>query len=163
MDKINQIKQQLREIDNLGGKIDEGIIDLVAILNSLGFPTRASCEGHVDHKFDCSPFVSIAPICESTPKNKQDLKDQLKGNHKYLPLIFDLLDEYYQENSDIVHSLRLTCVRDTNCIEFITRDYSKHIKDMQKREMLHKAYAEEINKFTQFLLKKYKEGYQVNV
>ncbi len=40
-------KQLLETTDKLGVPIESGIFDTVLYLNSLGFPTTQSCEGHI--------------------------------------------------------------------------------------------------------------------
>lgn len=44
--------------DGLGYSIDQGIKDTVIVLNVLGFTTRQSCEGHLDHG-DVSPWIDF--------------------------------------------------------------------------------------------------------
>jgi len=41
-------KEFKRMADNLGFGIDQNIFRSVIILNSLGYKTRQSCEGHLD-------------------------------------------------------------------------------------------------------------------
>ena len=45
--------------DKLGEPIDKGIFDTVVSLNILGFVTRQSCEGHLDHGLPY-PWVDVA-------------------------------------------------------------------------------------------------------
>ena len=44
-DEWLQAETQFRNLDN-GGKIDDGILDLVVALNLIGIPTIGSCGGH---------------------------------------------------------------------------------------------------------------------
>lgn len=44
--------------DGLGCPLDQGIKDTVIVLNLLGFTTRQSCEGHLDHG-DANPWVDF--------------------------------------------------------------------------------------------------------
>ncbi len=44
--------------DKLGEPIDKGIFDTVVALNILGFVTRQSCEGHLDHGLPY-PWVDV--------------------------------------------------------------------------------------------------------
>jgi hypothetical protein len=44
-DEWMQAETQFRNLDN-GGKIDDGILDLVVALNLIGIPTIGSCGGH---------------------------------------------------------------------------------------------------------------------
>lgn len=45
-------------VDRLGKRVDEGIIETVAVLNLLGFRTSQSCEGHL-HRACPHPWVMI--------------------------------------------------------------------------------------------------------
>lgn len=46
-------------VDGLGYPIDQGIKETVIVLNLLGFPTRQSCEGHLNHG-EASPWIDFA-------------------------------------------------------------------------------------------------------
>ena len=47
--------------DALGKPVDAGIKSLVTALNVSGFPTTASCEGHLDWGVP-APWVDVAPV-----------------------------------------------------------------------------------------------------
>src|SRR3989338_5305150 len=57
--------------DKVGGEMDPGIVETVAALNLLKFPTSGSCEGHPDHR-EAAPWVAI----KAKNKPKERYKDQ---------------------------------------------------------------------------------------
>ncbi|HEY4507646.1 MAG TPA: hypothetical protein VJJ47_02100 [Candidatus Paceibacterota bacterium] len=48
--RIEEVRRGLvGTVDGLGHGLDEGIVEAVVVINTVGFPTRQSCEGHAGH------------------------------------------------------------------------------------------------------------------
>ncbi|HYE22013.1 MAG TPA: hypothetical protein VD998_00305 [Verrucomicrobiae bacterium] len=53
----NKVKEASDYKDAVGNKMDDGVIETVAALNLLGFPTNQSCAGHPEKLI--SPYIGI--------------------------------------------------------------------------------------------------------
>jgi hypothetical protein len=89
-------------IDCIGRPVDLFIRDTVAILRLYGFPTTASCEGHLERRchypwVDIEVAETIAPLNEGKLKGERDLESLLEAFHRqrsdpsYAVLIIDKL------------------------------------------------------------------------
>ncbi len=151
--EVKRISDEVDKLeDKLGKPIDPGIKKAVIYLNYLGFCTRMSCEGHTDWGA-CYPSVSI---------NDPDLsknQDQWWADVENLE-IFKLIDEYNNlRDGNDDYALRLLPVHESDC------DYIGYIvikvgdtwidppSDGDPEDVLKKA-QEEMDKFTEFMIKK---------
>jgi len=85
--------------DKLGEPIDKGIIEGVAVLNKLGFPTSQSCEGHLDRGYPF-PWIEIYPHEpeEENWKENSALREKvIQEENKYKNKFQELIDSYNKE------------------------------------------------------------------
>jgi hypothetical protein len=142
-------KNFLIRTDKLGMAIDEGIFRSVVILNSLGFVTRQSCEGHPD-RFGTYPWIDIT---FNNPDEDKTVARELFFN----TLFKDLVDFY--SNRKIIHHIKLTYW------EFNEDELQIRICNMvnpnvyQNREEVIEHCKLELNSFCEFLNKKYNLNY----
>lgn len=76
--KLEKIKKHFEKVaDKLGKPIDRGIFETVVILNTFGFNTRMSCEGHLKRAYYIGPWVDIEIKEIPTVKKLKDKISQL--------------------------------------------------------------------------------------
>jgi hypothetical protein len=80
-----------RYVDAWGNRIDEGIKPIVSTLWRHGFPTRWSCEGHIDFPA-LRPFVTIA-LDQSA--DRLPIDQIRKAVDAYRTRLQNLLDSFY--------------------------------------------------------------------
>jgi hypothetical protein len=165
--------------DGLGSPIDPGIKETVIVLNLLGFPTRQSCEGHLDHG-NANPWIDLSldhqpqivvlqdqvsafvrtELTEQLPEGVQlkpafDRFEYLrfvyqKEANRYFQPLFELLDEFYQTH-EASEDDRLSIL-----VEGVIRLSSSGGRLQEQRSESERAaklqsYRDEMNAFTQFL------------
>ena len=146
-------KQLLETTDKLGVPIESGIFDTVLYLNSLGFPTTQSCEGHIGQSL-VAPWVEITPKLPENKswykvkKNRQKVEKQISTLANKL---HNLLAEFYQKDkpdyklililSEMGYSIRLHSAGLT-AIQALSKEKQKKILP---------AYQKEMKRFTKFL------------
>jgi len=182
---INQKIEELQTItDRLGKPIDKGIIELVAVLNLLGFKTSGSCEGHLDHGC-ASPWVDIEGDIDKDELNKlatlqkeideivrkkgfttQAIKKQ-RGYRKRLDAlikptklkalkIIDLLNEFY-DNRKIKVDERIIIAEGGISFRIICQgDYIQDVVSNKQKEKRLTKYQKEFNTFKYFSIDKLK-------
>lgn len=62
--------------DGLGKPIDKGIFETVVVLNCLGFPTTASCAGHLNRAL-AAPWVDIALEMDKEARKLMARKEEI--------------------------------------------------------------------------------------
>jgi hypothetical protein len=138
--------------DRLGMGIDKNIFRSVVILNSLGYKTRQSCEGHLNN-YPSYPWIDLI---WNEEEGTEYYNQSLNFFYKYL---FQDLNEYYNlkpKNYDQIIRcfkfnepeliIRLSQFQNSKCFE-------------NKREEKLEEYLNEINDFCEFLNQKYKLNY----
>ena len=144
-------KKLVKAVDKLGFPIDEGIFRSVVILNSLGYKTDGSCEGHSD-RYNTYPWIDIIWNEEITPEY---YNSSLNFFYKYL---FQDLKEFYEnrkvpDNQSLIFtkfdskkvSIRLSSKGNRNC-------YTNSSEKLQ-------LYLTELIDFCEFLNQKYNLNY----
>lgn len=140
--------------DALGMPIDIQIRNLIIVLNLLGFKTRQSCEGHLEHG-DASPWVDFDTKGNSeeellrqemaTIKEKAEQKEKevmKKYSYASLPEVYrnnddpelNLLWEQYHQGRNKLNSLnKMKLLR---LKELIDKFYKKHTADYDRMLIL---------------------------
>jgi len=144
-----KVSERLKKTtDKLGMPIDKGIFRSVVILNSLGFETTGSCEGHIE-EINKNPWIQISFHDENT----NDVKD---GEKLFFDTLLKDIEDFYSKR-DTKHENVLTFKEikssrflidiypNTNLLVF-SNDKFKNLKDS----------LNEINDFCEFLNLKYK-------
>ena len=112
--------------DKLGEPIDKGIFDTVVALNILGFVTRQSCEGHLDHGLPY-PWVDVT--------NKKDD-------------LFLYLSKFY--DGRVVGFDSVIIIDARGRIKSHGGDYLYLLPENERRARLNE-YQDEMREFTSFL------------
>ena len=147
-----QVAEQMKNIgDSLGMPIDEGIFRDVVILNSIGFKTRQSCEGHPENeRFGSYPWIDI--LFSDENESKTEARELF-----FRSLYLDLVDFY--KNRNVPHRYKLTYS------EFLGDDLNIRIFSMVNpnvfpdRNNTYKFYKKELDDFCEYLNVKYKLNY----
>lgn len=150
--KIDKMRQKVNSFtDKLGTPVDPEIFDLVVALRLHGFNTVNSCAGHVKEKtLDFSPSVSITA-------NKENHIKEYKANIISLSKLITLLSKFYI-NRPTDYKNMLICSSTWGTGGFIElRPHAGlastyEVRELEKREALHKLYIKECQDFAEFLL-----------
>ena len=145
-----EVEKNLREAtDKHGMPIDSRIFKACVILNSLGYKTRQSCEGH-NENFTSYPWIDIIWNENTTPDYYEE-----SAKFFYDNLFQDLKDFYtnrkvnYDERITFkkfgkkIFTVRISQLQNSKCFE------NKRSEKLEK-------YLQEINEFCEFLSNKYK-------
>jgi hypothetical protein len=90
-----EIEEKIKSVtDYLGYPVDKGIFRSVVILNSLGFTTNQSCEGHFN-RYNTYPWIDIK-FKTKTQKEKESALIMAK-------LIFQNLNEFYKKRNNCAY------------------------------------------------------------
>jgi len=138
-----------RAIDGLGMPIDKGIFRAIVILNSLGFETTGSCEGHED-RYSTYPWIDL----------KFETENSFDENRKlFFDTLFKDIESFY-ENREVPHKNKITFFVFNDEI-FQIRLYICSNPKISKyeREMELRNHYLEITDFCEFLNKKYNLNY----
>lgn len=149
-----EVEKKFKNVgDRLGLGIDKNIFRSVVILNTLGYKTRQSCEGHLG-KYVTKPWIEIE-------WKEEDTKEYLQKSLKYLyENLFQDLKEFYQSRKKIPYdqNIILEIMGDGQLrVRLSHYENSKCFKNKRKEKL--KNYLKEINDFCEFLNKKYKLNY----
>ncbi len=169
-------------VDKLDYPIDPGIKETIIVLNLLGFPTSASCEGHLDRAV-AAPWVDIISNDTDSLKGKADaafgLADESVALHieaqtdqlydeanrlrevAFRPLLLlgekllKLMEKFY-ENRKVLFDQRITLEQ----FGYSLRIYSQGAVVQDALEQMEKAkrlasYQIEMKEFTEFLKGEY--------
>lgn len=175
-DKI--AKKFRSETDGLGMEIDKGIFDTVVALNILGFNTYQSCEGHLGEHGCTYPWVYIEP--ENMPEypERPDTNDydelvafnnskevrayQKEATKIFSPIadsIMNMLELFYKDHLPKRERYRLTLEFYPSRIRlqpyFSPDEEEYRFPSKEIREEFLKETQLEMQKFTEFLKKKY--------
>ncbi len=144
-------------VDSLGHKIDKNIKETVVALKVYGFPTRASCEGHLDWG-EPFPWVGIrTPEPEGWKESEEKKEKWRKENLKQQKRMMELLDEFYK-NKEVPFDARLT-LRNIGgfggfCIQSLGAEVIAILPPEEQKDKL-ELYHKQMNEFTSFLRNKY--------
>lgn len=157
MNKIlnpKEVEAKFKNIaDSVGMGIDKNIFRSVVILNSLGYETRQSCEGHVE-RYSTKPWIEIQWKKENT---EEYLRESLKFFYENL---FQDLKEFYQNRKNIPYDQQIILeIMGSGQLKVRLSQYenSKCFKGKRKEKL--KLYLKEINDFCEFLNQKYGLNY----
>ena len=111
--------------------IDSGIFDLIVTLNALGFPTSASCEGHLDRGV-AAPWVDIQPKMTSEIQTKKEEMQSLwreikkmESEGKPKTEIMMILDKFHQIEKEVNKPLLLMAEKLMNLLELYRLENKK--------------------------------------
>lgn len=152
MSKFDDIKKEmLKKEDKLGQKIEPNIIDLVTVLNCLGFETISSCDGHPERSETFYPEVIIM-----TKKGENDtVQDCWNRNLIMHQNLIKLLQEFYINRCTEYQHMLITSIISNAGTELRPHSgyLTKILTDEKERNNLHSVYIKEIKDFTNFLKK----------
>jgi hypothetical protein len=147
-----KIKEKLSTTtDLLGLPIDKGIFRSIVILNSIGFYTTGSCEGHPD-EYSSQPYIDI--VFQTEPKdNIEDCKKL------FFETLFKNLEDFYKDRK-VEHSRKIVFLNPIFSQFEITLRIASNLKIYKedRAEKLREQYLELTN-FCEFLNKKYNLNY----
>lgn len=139
--------------DSVGMGIDKNIFRSVVILNSLGYETRQSCEGHAG-RYSTKPWIEIQWKKENT---EEYLKESLKFFYENL---FQDLKEFYQNRKNIPYDQQIILeIMGSGQLRVRLSHYENSKCFAGRRKEKLKAYLKEINDFCEFLNQKYHLNY----
>lgn len=139
--------------DSVGMGIDTNIFRSVVILNSLGYETRQSCEGHID-RYSTKPWIEIQWVKENS---EEYLQKSLKFFYESL---FQDLKEFYQNRKNIPYDQQIILeIMGSGQLRVRLSQYenSKCFKGRRGEKIA--TYLKEINDFCEFLNQKYQLNY----
>ncbi len=115
--------------DALGMPIDEGIKKTIIALNLLGFPTRQSCEGHINTG-GVHPWVSFEVQDDALAKLDKEYFDSLKS-------IRDQEDKIIQKYSDLSfnEAINKTRIEDPAAYQALIESYKHNNKSTLKKKI----------------------------
>jgi hypothetical protein len=138
--------------DNLGMPIDSRIFKACVILNSLGYKTRQSCQGHAEN-YTTYPWIEIYYNEQVTPEYYL-----ASSKHFYDNLFQDL--KYYYQTKEFKYDEMITFEKFKAKIFIVRLSQQQNSKCFKnKREEKLETYLYEINDFCQFLNQKYDLNY----
>jgi hypothetical protein len=138
--------------DNLGMPIDSRIFKACVILNSLGYKTRQSCQGHTEN-YTTYPWIEIYYNEQVTPEYYL-----ASSKHFYDNLFQDL--KYYYQTKEFKYDEMITFEKFKAKIFIVRLSQQQNSKCFKnKREEKLETYLYEINDFCQFLNQKYNLNY----
>jgi hypothetical protein len=153
--RIERLRQRVAIMtDPSGTPMDPGIQDAVVALRLHGFPTSASCAGHLDGQF-IAPWVLIEP---TSPKKLQRRRrvSYLTMRRKRLEWrLLHLLSRFYHERF-VAEDVRLHIEgRHTLHSNFCLTNQGREAVEtllQRGRQRKHRQYQEEMQAFATFLL-----------
>lgn len=149
-----EVEKELRNItDGLGLPMDEGMIRPCVILNSLGFKTRQSCEGHED-KYSSRPWIDLIWNQENTREYYE------KSLKEFFDTIFIDLEDFYKTHKP-PHCNVISFYKFSGSTKLIIRlqqtaDLRVYVENRGGKI---NDYLSEIQNFCEFLNKKYNLNY----
>ena len=148
-----EVEKILRETtDNLGMPIDSRIFKACVILNSLGYKTRQSCQGHAEN-YTTYPWIEIYYNEQVTPEYYL-----ASSKHFYDNLFQDL--KYYYQTKEFKYDEMITFEKFKAKIFIVRLSQQQNSKCFKnKREEKLETYLYEINDFCQFLSQKFDLNY----
>jgi hypothetical protein len=146
------IKERLSSTtDLLGLPVDKGIFRSIVILNSIGFYTTGSCEGHED-RYGTSPYIDI--VFQSLPDDNIDDCKKL-----FFETLFKDLEDFYKDR-EVEHSKKVVFLNPVFSQFEITIKIHTNLKIFgEDREKKLREHYLELTDFCEFLNKKYKLNY----
>lgn len=150
-----------RMVDALGRPVDRGIRRTVVALRALGFRTRASCQGHLDHGKK-APWVDIgtAPkmlssdgkVAQASWRNSPELRRWRDLNLEAQQRLIELLEQFYRGRAVPV-AMRLILISQSYGAVRLTNQGAEvqEIRRPQDARRTLRLYREEMTKFTSFL------------
>ncbi len=144
-----------RITDGLGRRVDNGIKECVIALRMYGFPTSASCEGHLASH---TPWVEIyAPEPQGRAKKKEKEHMWRRENLKERKRMLEILKEFYQRRKVPLDTM-LYLERLGIFGGFIIQSMGAETIEMfprEKRKKKIREYRKEMDDFTRFLRDKF--------
>lgn len=152
--RIKHLSKKVDQMaDGLGYPMDPKIKPTVVALMLHGFPTVASCEGHLDHGY-AAPWVMIEPrVPKGLRGNKK--KAYLNWQRKKLEWrVMDLLTKFYRRRL-VAADVRLHLDRIGYGIIRLTNEGNEAVDILSehKRKKKLRRYQQEMKEFTKFLLR----------
>jgi hypothetical protein len=140
-----------------GGKIDRKIRPLIIVLQTLGFPTSGSCEGHIEP----NPYPWVLFVRHIKKPSKKTLEDTKKKTVQDIRRLYTFLGEFYSnrvcnpdEELDIEFDLRnspfssyMLRPKGAKILEFTPYE----LLSKRTRSSILKRYQTEIIDFASFL------------
>ncbi|MGD0074766.1 MAG: hypothetical protein ABSD31_10555 [Candidatus Binataceae bacterium] len=174
--KIQAWTQTAREvarlIDGLGKRVDKGIQTTVTALRALGFPTTASCEGHLQHGMK-APWINIGDHHvrlvakadtvtgkpQASPQMNVEMQEVRRTNLKAQERLLCLLERFYQRRNTRIS--RRLIVQPIGNGAFRLTNQGAHVHDLfapvnANREL--RRCQTEMAAFTTFLEREYVHG-----
>lgn len=152
---LAQLRRRIARItDRLGLSIDPRILDTVVALQFHGFPTDASCEGHLDHGRP-APWVEIeAPTSKNLRGNAKEAY-LLRHRKRLLWRMLHLLSAFYRKRF-VPADVLLYCRPIGYAGFWLTNQGSEALDILSKRERArkHRRYQREMRAFTEFLTRR---------
>jgi hypothetical protein len=150
-DPVKFKEKLLETTDLLGLPIDKGILRSIIILNSIGFPTTGSCEGHQEN-YSSKPYIDI--VFQTLPEeNIEDCKKL------FFETLFQDLADFYG-NRKVPHSRKISFESPIFSQFEISIRINSNLKiyGEGRAEKLKEHYLE-LTEFCEFLNKKYQLNY----
>lgn len=149
----NDVEKELRNItDGLGMPMDEEMIRPCVILNSLGYKTRQSCQGH-EEKYGSSPWIQII-WDEEISKEYYD-----RSLDEFFNTLFKDLEEFYKnKKTKHINIISITIIQSKSLIIKLAQDTDLKIYG-ENNSIKMKEYLKEIQDFCEFLNRKYNLNY----
>lgn len=143
-------------IDKLGKPVDDGIVETVTALQSLGFPTSASCEGHFEH--GCPyPWIDVeVPDSSEKPKTIDEKEDLERKRLQLEQRLLDLLEDFYSNHLVPYHVMLMIQPHAANW--FRLRSAGGEVSTILGWGRCHdrlKLYKEEMEAFSGFVKERY--------
>lgn len=180
LQKWQKIQKQIEKaVDAIGYPMDEGIKETVVAFNATGFPTSASCEGHLDHSL-VYPWIDIMST-ENTSLLQQKANELFKkareldekGNTKesskiwghahladkkaHIPIlklsekfVTKLTDFYRQRNTPYDVRLTVHQFSDRLRVESIG-GFLQEVRPLNEKKKKLREYQKEMREFGEFL------------
>jgi hypothetical protein len=141
---------------------DPKILDLLVVLNHLGFQTFSSCEGHPeqDKNYGYSPFIVF---CNEYSENSNFLTDfngdtvelieESKNNLRKQEELLNYLNDFYKNrNTPLRYRLKIKNTLWLRAsLDVYFRPFEKAIDDKEQHKVMHSKFIKEIDDFTEFL------------
>jgi len=146
----NEVRNQIeRTTDRLGMPVDKGILRSVVILNSLGFNTSGSCEGH-EERYNTSPWVDLKFSDADSIESAKEI---------FFATLFKDLEEFYK-NRKVSHEIKIIFreIKSTSYIVRLCSNSDLKIFDRERELHLRKQFLE-LTDFCEYLNHKYKLNY----
>jgi hypothetical protein len=166
LDYLSTIRAEIDSLtDRIGTPVDEGVKNLVVLLNAYGCRTSGSCEGHADRDYSL-PYIDVGP---ETPRNyqvvgrNQDLKRRLESSaDKMKSKVGELLGLFYEGRSVSDEAkLSIDAYPTGLRIQPAGTDRIESLGITEEKEHLFKLCQEEVQEFGKFLEKQFLTSGQV--